>query len=350
MVLTAALPAVGYMALFFGHRPHGNKNAGVSPRARVVTTKVRKGIINEPLDVYGTVQPLPGKIRVYSVPFEAHVMSVFVTKGQVVKKNDLMCILKPGPSALLSLQQAKTDYLAALAQERLVKQRYRMKLAPRMALLSAQSVTRSRADYMKNLKGRRITGKKVEIRASSPGIVYSIGVHTGQLVAPGLSLVQVADKGHILVNFGVEPEDVSLLKQGMAVQFMPIHEGPTDPIPGRIITITHAVDPATRLVRVLGLPDKAGKLLLNDFVRVSIVTASHNGLIVPRSAVLPQKQGFYLFLVINGHARRVRVRKGLENPNFIEVYGRGIMPGDSVVVQGNYELTDNMSVLESHRK
>jgi hypothetical protein len=65
--------------------------------------------------------------------------------------------------------------------------------------------------------------------------------------------------------------------------------------------------------------------------------------VVPRSAVLRDAQGDYLFQVRQGHARRVNVQTGLEQGGLIAVRG-SFEVNAPVVSLGNYELQDGMVV------
>jgi len=91
------------------------------------------------------------------------------------------------------------------------------------------------------------------------------------------------------------------------------------------------------------LPISSG-YLLGGYVRGRIVIASKNTLVVPRSSVLPEDGHYVLFTVKNGRAQKFIVKAGLENHRRVEVMDKNLKPGDLVVIQGNYELKDGMSV------
>ncbi len=68
---------------------------------------------------------------------------------------------------------------------------------------------------------------------------------------------------------------------------------------------------------------------------------------VPRSAVLRDAKGAYLFQVLQGKARRVDVVAGLEQGGLLAVHaapGQRLEPAQPVVSLGNYELQDGMAV------
>jgi membrane fusion protein, multidrug efflux system len=84
--------------------------------------------------------------------------------------------------------------------------------------------------------------------------------------------------------------------------------------------------------------------VLDSSVRAELVTNTKQALIVPRSAVLSEDNTYSLFTVKDDHAVKHVVILGLKNENEVEVTGDGLKDGDAVVVQGNMELEDGMSV------
>jgi membrane fusion protein, multidrug efflux system len=70
-----------------------------------------------------------------------------------------------------------------------------------------------------------------------------------------------------------------------------------------------------------------------------------NGLVAPRSAVLPNDDGGYsLFTVENGKATEHKVSITGQDDQSTEITGDGLAAGQAVVTVGNLELEDGMSV------
>jgi membrane fusion protein (multidrug efflux system) len=87
--------------------------------------------------------------------------------------------------------------------------------------------------------------------------------------------------------------------------------------------------------------------MLGNRIKGTIIIKEEVTLAVPRSAVLRDAQGAYLFIVQNGRARRVKVTTGLQEADWLAVKGP-LKAGDAVVIAGNYELKDGMAVQEVH--
>ena len=87
----------------------------------------------------------------------------------------------------------------------------------------------------------------------------------------------------------------------------------------------------------------AGGLMPGTRVHAEIEVARQTAGVVPRSAVLQDANGAYLFQVAQGKARRINVQTGLEHNGLIAVQG-AFDTGLAVVSLGNYELADGMAV------
>jgi multidrug efflux pump subunit AcrA (membrane-fusion protein) len=128
------------------------------------------------------------------------------------------------------------------------------------------------------------------------------------------------------------------------VLLTPVNKPVAQPVKGHIATITHQIDPVTRLLNVFVRPESNQQLLINDFVQAQIIVSSANTLVAPRQALLPDGKAYSLFTIENGHAVKHQVQTGLENDNQIEVIANDLKELDNIVVEGNYELEDGMAV------
>jgi membrane fusion protein (multidrug efflux system) len=78
-------------------------------------------------------------------------------------------------------------------------------------------------------------------------------------------------------------------------------------------------------------------------VRARVEVGRRAGWAVPRSAVLTDSAGAYVFQLSAGAARRVDVSQGVESQGTISVSGP-LDPRLPIVVLGNYELRNGMPV------
>jgi membrane fusion protein (multidrug efflux system) len=108
------------------------------------------------------------------------------------------------------------------------------------------------------------------------------------------------------------------------------------------------VNPQTQLVDVV-VRISSGDLLPGMRVKGEITLATRTGWAVPRSAVLRDGNGDYLYQVRDGVAHRVAITVESDGDRLLGISGSGLDPSLKVVAQGNYELHDGMAVREAAR-
>jgi RND family efflux transporter MFP subunit len=320
-----------------------------TPVAQVETAQIERKAISETITAYGTVVAQPGKTHSLSVSFEVRVRHVLVAPGQEVKPGDPLVEIEASSSAQLLLQQAEG---AAQTAEEELKQtlgRYNLKLATNQELSQAQKTARDAEAQLQSLRKQGV-GTNNTIRSDMNGLVLRVAAQDGQVVPAGNPLVELIAAEETEVRLGVEPEDLANLQLGQSIALTLVNAANDGPVDGKLRLITHEVDPSTRLVDVfVALPPGRG-LILGGYVRGEIQTASQVGLVVPRSAVLPDDGGYSLFTIADGHAVKHSIKTGRETATGVEVRGGDLREGESVVTAGNYELQNGMAVTTETQK
>lgn len=311
--------------------------------ANVKVALLKKGTISQSIVAYGTVIPAPGAVEVLSVPYESQVMKVFVSPGEQVSPGDLLVQMAPNPDTRLKVEMAKTAYKMAKARLDEIDKKQRLKLATNDEVFSAQQAFSDADLQLKNYQKMNATGPQ-EIRADRAGIVDNIYAHEGAVMPSGGPLVDVVAGGALEVRLGGEPEEVDHLKTGQTVLLTPVNRPSISAVNGRIRTISRSINTSTRLIDIFVGVDASAQVLLNEYVRGEITVAAAEGFIVPRSAILRSGDQYRLFTVKDNRAIQHIVQMGIENANEIQVFGEDITPGDPVVILGNYELADKMTV------
>jgi RND family efflux transporter MFP subunit len=324
-------------------KPEEKPETAPEPIAQVQTIKLQKSEISETLSVYGTVLPWPDKLQTISVPYTSLVEKVLVNEGQLVQQGDMLLTLKPGDDATLQLEQARKELKAALREQQLLQERIRLKLATQTDLVAVQLRSEQAKAMLDNLTSRGIN-RNQQIKAGQAGIIHLVSVQQGQIVPAGSPLLQLVDQNQWVVRLGVEPEDFDRLQLNQPVLLTPVNKPVAQPVKGRIETIAHQIDPATRLLNVFVRPESNQQLLINDFVQAQIIVSSANTLVAPRQALLPDGNAYSLFTIENNHAVKHQVQVGLENDTQIEVIANDLKELDDIVVLGNYELEDGMAL------
>jgi RND family efflux transporter MFP subunit len=339
---------------------HHEKNAGEGddesttaptteekPVAQVTLAPLKRGTITQTITAYGSVVAQPGEVRILSVPFESRIGHIHLTAGQQVNAGDAAIEVEPSPDALASLEEARIALTAAEKDLKQTQQRFNDRLATNTELSQSQQAVASAKLKVQSLTDRGVGSGKQTLKAPATGIVGKVDVQEGQIVAASSALIEIATSSRIEVSLGVEPSDALELKPGQAVKLRPVDRPTIAPVEGKIRLIGQRIDPTTRLAEVLVTLPQNVHWMLDTYVTAQIEKASAQGLIVPRDAVLADEDGKYaLFTATDGHAVKHDVRLGLTTDTEAQVSGDDLKEGDSVIVQGNYELEDGMSVTE----
>lgn len=217
-----------------------------------------------------------------------------------------------------------------------------------MARLSAtqQGLAVARADKAAQIAQRDqwlLRKSKAEIKAPTSGLVLSRSARLGAIVSAGSgSLFEIARDGLIELEASVSETVLARLDEGQPVK---VHlAGRREPVTGEIRLISPRVDQATRLGVVdIALPKDAAGLRVGAFARGVIEVARHEGVLVPRTAVVFEGEDAVVQVVDNGVVRRRDVALGLTTADTVEVL-QGVAAGETVVATAGAFVRDGDSV------
>ncbi len=315
-----------------------------APSVAVKTAVVKQQAMAEMLLSYGVLEPDPDQVLSLSLPRAGLINRIWVRLGQRVRSGEKLLEIITAPEARMQFLQASSAVDFA-----------RRELERKQALLQEQLSTRTEVDNAKkNLRDAQATldalrkrgvGREQEIlRAPVDGIITQLNTAQGQRVQADTTALLIASEQRLVARLGVEPEDLTLLKPGATVSISSVF-GPSVRVETTVREVHAMINPATHLVDVLAaIPDQQVRdLVLGSRIlgRIHLPESTH--LVVPRSAVLGLQPDSYVYKVIAGKAVQVPVTAGVEADGLISVSG-DLQPGDPVVVSGNYELSDGMSV------
>ncbi len=311
------------------------------PSVLVQTVPLKQKILVDSVSGYGVVSPDTGSLQSISLPRAGQILALRVSAGQVVKKGTPLLAFGTGTDAALMYQQALTAVRFASSEVARVTQLVSQQLATQSQLAVAKK-TQADAEAALQAQQKIGAGQAVQpLTAPFDGVVVALLAAQGDRVAAGAPLLQLARAGGQRVLLGVEQEDATRVRPGMAVRVASVFAG-NRAVTGRVAQVFGMVNPQTQFVDVLvTLP--GGGLLAGTRVRADIDVGQSSAWVVPRSAVLRDAQGAYLYQVQAGKAKRIAVTTGLEQHGVIAVLGSGLLQAP-VVSLGNYELHDGMDV------
>ncbi len=196
------------------------------------------------------------------------------------------------------------------------------------------------AQYIKARREYRDT----KITTPISGTVVGRPVDLGTMVQPGMVVANVVDISRLKVKLNVAERDAFKLKTGDPVEVS------TDVYPGvrftgKIQSVSSKADESHTYPVEIGLPNnKQHPLKAGMFGRVAFVSLGNNlVLFIPREALVGSLKEPQVFVVQNNVAKRRSLVVGQEvGTNLVVV--QGLKEGDTVVVNGQNNLKDNVAV------
>ncbi|MFA5535761.1 MAG: efflux RND transporter periplasmic adaptor subunit [Bacillota bacterium] len=188
--------------------------------------------------------------------------------------------------------------------------------------------------------------EKGKILAPISGVIANLTVKEGDLVSPGLPLMQLFEQDKFLIESYLSPASLFEITTGMEVKLTQNRKGEELIFSGLITEISPAaverISPLGLLeekikVTILPKPSTAINLIPGTLLDVGF-TISHkeNVLFVPISALFPIEGGQALWLVEKGRARLKPVETGFQN-NRYAVITAGLKDGDLVITDPQLE-------------
>jgi RND family efflux transporter MFP subunit len=308
----------------------------------VSTVMPHRGSVPEIVTAYGTASPAPGSTTTLSSLRAGQVQDLQAEPGVSVSAGATLVTFAAAPASVLAYDQAVAALSLARKERTHTAQLLSQQLATRSQLAQADKAV---ADAEAALAAQRREGGGDAVQtltAPFDGIITAVSVKPGERVAASAPLVTIARADRIVVDVGVEPSLRAKLHPGESVKLESLQGGAT--VVGTVRQVDAMLDPATRQIGTeIEVPP--GSVLAGAGFVARIVVGTFLGWPVPRDAVLTDAKGPYVFQTANSKARRVDV-------TIVGTFGQTtvvdgpIKPGQPLVTQGNFQLTDGEFVRE----
>lgn len=182
------------------------------------------------------------------------------------------------------------------------------------------------------------------VKAPFAGIVSARPASVGDVVSPGTEIVTIVDPSSMRLEALVPSDRLAEVKPGAKVTFT--IRGVPGEFTGQVDRFNPTADPVTRQVAVfVTLPNTSGQLISGLFAEGRIETASHEGIVIPLSAVDETGVKPLVTRVKQGKAERVTVTLGARQPDteMVEVT-EGVTAGDVLIVGSAKNVTTGTAV------
>ena len=214
------------------------------------------------------------------------------------------------------------------------------------ALKAARAAVRSAEAAVKAARARVV---KRRIVAPFDGRLGMRHVSPGALIEPGGPIVSLDDISVIKLDFQVPEKNLSNLRVGQEITAQS-EAYPTRVFFGTVTSIDTRVDPVTRAVAARARIDNTDLALKPGmFLLVELgVSERHNAVLIPEEAVVSDGTARFVYVVVDGQAKRRSVALGQRLPREVEVL-EGVKAGEAVIVGGVQKVRDGTPVAARER-
>jgi RND family efflux transporter MFP subunit len=319
----------------------------------VTTAAIRREPIAQPVTAYGAVEASAANLTSVNLPYVARITQLRVQSGESVRHGEPLFVVQADPAAALAATQARSAVAFAGGEATRTWSLYEKGLATASQLATARKAVQDAQETLASQdKSGIVSGSKI-IASPVDGVVVQVSVGQGDQVQAGAPIVQLAASGsgrdnRANVQLGVEPAAAAAIHPGDSVRLRGLStELANASVTGRVAMVGASVDMQSQLVNV-GASVPLGGTAFIPGTRVAAAIDTKRGVywVVPRSAVLSDAQGHFVFQVAGGKAHRIKVAVRIEDGNRYGVDG-DLDSAQPVVVSGNYELQDAMTVQDS---
>lgn len=354
-----------YRGYFLG-APAASTNSGGSGRGGggpipVAVAKVIRGDVPVYLRNIGTVTAF-NTVTVHS-RVDGQLMSVAFTEGQFVQAGQVLAEIDPRPFQVqLEQAQGQLAHDTALLNDAVLN-------AARYSSLAKEGVVSKQvADTQQAQVGQydgAIKSDQAAIDSAKLNLTYSkitapisgrIGlrqVDAGNIVhaSDANGLVVITQLQPIAVLFSLPENDLLQVNQKLKAGFHPIVEAydannTVKLSTGTLATIDNVIDSSTGTIKLKAVfNNEDNKLFPNQLVYIRLLVDNMTGLsVVPTSSILRGPQGTFVYLVQPGNTVTVRqVTVAITEGDTVGTTS-GLLPGDSVVTDGQDKLQEGSRV------
>jgi multidrug efflux system membrane fusion protein len=309
----------------------------------------------------GTVTPV-STVTVHS-RVDGELKQIFFKEGQSVEAGAPLVEIDPRPFAVQKQQME-----AQLARDTALLENARLDLERFRTLLGQDSVAKQQLDTQAALVQQDEATLKVDraqIDSASLQLAYAhvtapisgrVGlrlVDLGNIVhaSDSVGIVVITQLHPITVLFSVPQDSLPLLMKqfktdaSMVVEVF-ARDGHTLLATGKLVTVDNQIDPTTGTVKLRAeFSNDDETLFPNQFVNVSLIAEKlHAATLIPSAAVQRGSSGTYVYVVADQKTASVRpVETGATDRGMVQIT-RGLVPGETVVVDGVDKLRDGAAV------
>ncbi|KXI28598.1 efflux RND transporter periplasmic adaptor subunit [Paraglaciecola hydrolytica] len=275
------------------------------------------------------------------------VQSINFDDGDVVKQGQILIQLNDNEEKArfneldINLQEAKRQLkrITNLAKESAASEQLLDEQQAKVKAIKAQmDVVNSQLD-------------ELQLRAPFDGVLGIRQISVGALLKPGDLVTTLDDIALVKLDFSISEAHLPSVAIGQQISATSVAY-PDEVFTGKIASIASRVDPITRSIPIrANINNKQLKLRPGMLMQVELQKLMLETLVLPEHSLVPVEDKQFVFVIVDGVAKRQQVEVGRRRPGFVQIIS-GLEVGDQVVVEGTLRLRDGskIRILDSAKK
>lgn len=218
-------------------------------------------------------------------------------------------------------------------------------------LIAQSDLDKARAQFgvdQARVASARTALSKMTLRAPFSGQVGLRNVSVGEFVNVGQDLVTLVKLDPIEVDFSVPETALTQLRNGQKINIT-VDAFAGDAFGGQVVAIDPVIDPNSRSAKLRAqIPNPDFRLRPGQFAKLQLDTGTGDAkaLMVPEQALMQDGDTRFVYLVVDGKAKKTTVKTGTRTPGLVQVV-EGLKAGDVVITAGQAKpmMHDGMAVM-----
>jgi membrane fusion protein, heavy metal efflux system len=329
-----------------GESPTKFPNASEPLDPAVHYVKVAEQTLPETLDLAAKVQADPTKVVRIFPPASGRVVAIEVKPGEYVRRGETVAILNSSDVASARSDYAKANIEADRAGRAMERQKLLFEhgaAAEKDYIDSRAQAESARAELARARQRLELlnvnpkdSSDQVSLMSPANGVVLDVGAASGEFsksLESANPLITIADLNPVWMVGDVYEKDVAKIHRGEPVTIT-LQAYPGEKLSGRVDSISGALDPATRTLKVrIVLPNPGERLKPEMFGAIHVNTGVRRALVVPATAIIREGDATTVFVNSGGNPEQRVIVVGQTVEGKVEVLS-GLRSGEEVAAQG----------------
>ena len=294
----------------------------------VDVVELKKQTLKNELSVTGAI--LPNEMVDLRPEVSGLVTRISFREGQFVRKGTPLLYLNDDE---LQAQLQKLQYTQKLFESQENRQKQ---------LLAREAISQEEYDIVLNQYNTTLSDlklveaqiEKMVVRAPFDGVLGLRQVSEGSVIGVGDVIVTIVNMDPVKIEFSIPERYSQMAKVGSSIYFS--IESTDEIFEGKVYAYEPQIDASTRTLKLRALsPNKDRSFLPGMFVKINyVLNEIDNALMVPAESIIPELQGYKVFVVAEGNKAEERVVEiGTRTEKQVQIMS-GLQEGDLVLTTG----------------